>query len=153
MNEDDALGNALLNEHQHRALSTRLSSIERELYKAERLVKGDLAQGELFETTSDITQAESEQLLKIIHAAREIISELGIQFALTTKKQEVRSWLLGHFSIVWTILEDCHANKLEGFGEVSPGLSETLDPKIDQLIETVNLIKKQITTTGNPALN
>lgn len=146
MNQDHASGNALLNEHHHRVLSTRLSSIERELYKAERLVKGDLAQGELFETTSDITQAESEELLKIINAARQVIADLKSQLALTVKKQDVRAWLLGHFSIVWTILEDCHANKLAGFGEVSPALSETLDSKIDQLIRMVNSINKRVTT-------
>lgn len=146
MNEDHAFGSALLNEHQHRALSTRLSSIERELYKAERLVKGDLAQGELFDTTSDITQAESEDLLRILHAAREVIAELKSQLGLKVKKQDVRAWLLGHFSIVWTILEDCHANKLQGFGEVSRELSQSLDPKIDQLIQMVNSINKRVTT-------
>ncbi len=146
MNEDHSFGNALLNEHQHRALSARLGSIERELHKAERLLKGDLAQGELFETTSDITQVESEELLKTIHAARQVIAELKSELALRVKKQDVRAWLLGHFSIVWTILEDCHANKLEGFGEVSPALSETLDSKIDQLIRMVNSINKRVTT-------
>ena len=146
MNEDHAFANPLLNEHQHSALSMRLSSIERELHKAERLIKGDLAKGELFETTSDITQAESEELLKIIHAARQVIADLKSQLALTVKKQDVRAWMLGHFSIVWTILEDCHANKLGGFGEVSPELSQSLDPKIDQLIRMVNSINKRVTT-------
>lgn len=145
MKEDHASGNALLNEHQHRVLSTRLSSIERELYNAERLVKGDLAQGELFETTSDITQVESEELLKILQAARQVIADLKNQLGLTVKKQNVRAWLLGHFSIVWTILEDCHANKLQGFGEVSPELSQALDSKIDELIRMVNSINKRIT--------
>jgi len=59
MNETQAFKNEL-NEHQHRALSSRLSSIERELYKAERLLNGDLAKGELFETTSDINNGISE---------------------------------------------------------------------------------------------
>lgn len=146
MNEDHEFENALLNEHQHRVLSTRLSSIEREFYEAERLVKGGLTKGELFETTSDITQAESEELLKIIQAARQVIADLKSRLALTVKKQDVRAWLLGHFSIVWTILEDCHANKLQGFGEVSPTLSQSLDPKIDELIRMVNSINQRVTT-------
>ena len=146
MNEDNEFEDALLNEHQHRVLSTRLSLIERELHEAERLVKGDLIKGELFETTSDITQAESEELLKIIQAAREVIADLKSGLALTVKKQDVRAWLLGHFSIVWTILEDCHANKLQGFGEVSPALSQSLDPKIDALIRLVNSINQRVTT-------
>jgi hypothetical protein len=145
MNEDNVFGNALLNEHQHRALSARLGSIERELHKAERLLNGDLAKGELFETTSDIAQAESEELLKITHAARQVIAELKSQFGLTVKEQDVRAWLLGHFSIAWTILEDCHANKLEGFGVVSPVLSQSLDSKVDQLIQMVNSINKRVT--------
>jgi hypothetical protein len=144
MNENQAFENEL-NEHQHRALSRRLSSIERELYKAERLLKGDLANGELFETTSDITEAEAAELLTIIGAARQVIAELKRQFALTRKTEAVRAWLLGHFSIIWTILEDCHSNKLQGFGEVSPQLSQSLDPKIDQLITLVNSISQRVT--------
>jgi hypothetical protein len=144
MDESQAFENEL-NEHQHRALSSRLSSIERELYKAERLLNGDLANGELFATTSDITQAEAKELLTIIGAARQVIAELKSQFALTTKTEAVRAWLLGHFSIIWTILEDCHSNKLKGFGEVSPELSQALDPKIDQLITLVNSVSKRVT--------
>lgn len=144
MNDDDGSGNSLLNEHQHRALSTRLRSIDRELYEAERLLKGDLAKRELFETTSDITREESGDLLMLIDAARQIISDLRNAFDLTIKQENVRSWLLGHFSIVWTILEDCHAESLEGFGEVSTALSLSLDPKINELIETVNLIRQRV---------
>jgi hypothetical protein len=144
MNESEAFENEL-NEHQHRALSSRLSSIERELYKAERLLTGDLANGQLFETTSDITQVEAEELLRIIGAARQVIAELRSQFALTAKTETVRAWFLGHFSIIWTILEDCHSTKLEGFGEVSPKLMQSLDPKIDQLIMLVNSVSKRVT--------
>lgn len=144
MNEGQACRNEL-NEHQHRALSSRLSSIERELSKAERLLKGDLAKGELFETTSDITQVEAEELLTIIHAGRQVIAEIKSQFALTARTEFVRAWLLGHFSIIWTILEECHSNKLEGFGNVSPKLSQSLDPKIDQLITLVNSVSKRVT--------
>ena len=144
MNDSQAFENEL-NEHQHRALSSRLSSIERELYKAEQLLTGDLANGELFETTSDITQVEAEELLRTIGVARQVIAELRSQFALITKTETVRAWFLGHFSIIWTILEDCHSNKLKGFGEVSPKLSQSLDPKIDQLITLVNSVSKRVT--------
>jgi hypothetical protein len=60
-------------------------------------------------------------------------------------KKRGRSWFLGHFSIIWTILEDCHSSKLEGFGEVSPQLSQSLDPQIDRLITLVNSVSKLVT--------
>ncbi|HEV8369074.1 MAG TPA: hypothetical protein VGQ39_14060 [Pyrinomonadaceae bacterium] len=146
MNDNQVFGTSLLNEHQH--LSTRLRSIDRDLYEAERLLNGDLPKSDLFEINSDITKEESEELLILIHAARQIVCDLHSVLGLTTKRENVRSWLLGHLSIVWTILEDCHAEKLKGFGEISPDLSRALDPSIDQLIEKVNLIRKSSTQSA-----
>ena len=49
------------------------------------------------------------------------------------------------FSIFWTILEDCRAAKLEGFGRVSEALAPRLDPKIGSLVSIVNAIKSAAT--------
>jgi hypothetical protein len=139
---------ALLNEHQHRALSTRLALLDRQLYEAERFVRGDLGSGPMFETRSDLKTEETEALLDLFAAARESLTKLRDRFALTVHGEEVRHWLLGHFSILWNILQDSHAEKLKGFGEVARDLGPQLDPEIDHLIEIVSRVRTLISSSS-----
>lgn len=139
---------ALLNEHQHRGLSTRFALLDRELYDAEQLVRGSLGRGPMFETCSDLTAEEKEKLLRLLAQAREVVRTLRDRFTLATERRDVRRWLLGHFAILWNILQDSHAEKLKGFGEVSRSLEPLLDPEIDQLIEIVNRVRSLISSSS-----
>ncbi|HVS21423.1 MAG TPA: hypothetical protein VHD88_06220 [Pyrinomonadaceae bacterium] len=60
----------------------------------------------------------------------------------------MRHWFLGHFAILWNILQDSHAEKLKGFGEVSRDLAPQLDPEIDQLVEVVSRVRSLISSSG-----
>lgn len=136
----------LLNEHQHRALSTRLGLLDRQLYDAEQFVRGELGSGPMFETRSDLTVEEKKTLLELLSKAREVVRKLRDRFALTAQRQDVRHWLLGHFSILWNILQDSRAEKLKGFGEVSRDLAPQLDPEVDQLVEIVSRVRALISS-------
>lgn len=146
MSEDSKQAKSLLNEHQHRALSTRLALLDHQLYDAEQLVRGELGRGPMFETSSDLTAEERRTLLELLAGARDIIQKLRDRFGLVPQRQDVRHWLLGHFSILWNILQDSHAQKLKGFGEVSRDLAPGLDPEIDQLIEIVSRVRTLISS-------
>ena len=135
-----------LNEHQHRALSTRLALLDRQLYDAERLVRGELGNGPMFETWSDLTAEEKETLLPLLAEARLVVSRLRDRFGLSAQRYDVRHWLLGHFSILWNILQDSHAEKLKGFGEVSCDLAPQHDPELDQLIQIVSRVRSLISS-------
>jgi hypothetical protein len=136
----------LLNEHQHRALSTRLGLLDRQLYDAERLIRGELGSGPMFETWSDLSAEEKEILLPLLAEAREVLRKLRDRFALCAERRDVRRWLLGHFSVLWSILQDSHAEKLKGFGEVAFDLAPQLDPEIDQLIQIVSRVRSLISS-------
>jgi len=136
----------LLNEHQHRALSTRLAILDREFAEAERLLKGELESGPMFSTSTDLTEEEKEALQGLLADARNLVRVLRDRFALQVQRQDVRHWVLGHFSILWNILCDSHAQKLKGFGEVSPKLAPQLDPEIDQLIEIVSSVRSLVSS-------
>jgi hypothetical protein len=131
----------LLNEHQHRALSTRLRILDQELHDAEKLAKGKLARGELFDTKSDLTVDETEELLGLIANAREHVRKLRNRFDLLVQSQDARRWLLGHFSALWAMMADSHAAGFKGFGDVSPELAPALDPEVDELIDILNKVK------------
>jgi hypothetical protein len=145
MPEERNRSHALLNEHQHRALSTRLGLLDRQLYQCERILRGELPKSEMFEMTSDLTAEDSRVLLELTNEARNIIRLLRERFDLAVEHQNARRWILGHFSVLWAVLEDCRAAKLEGFGEVSPGLAPALDPDLNEVIGILNRIKSQVT--------
>lgn len=131
----------LLNEHQRRALSTRLAMFDRCLYDIEQLISGDSPRGEMFEVINDLTEKQREQVLSLLNEGRAQIRISREQFDLVVKREYVHQWLVGHLSIFWAILEDSRAAKLEGFGGVSPGLAAALDPQIERLVQIVNSVK------------
>ncbi len=127
MIDDPSQATAPLNEHQHRALSTRLGLLEQQLYEAERLTRDELGNGSMFETCSDLTYDEKEKLLRLLAQARQVIGELRDRFGLAPQRHDVRHWLLGHFS---------------------NDLSPQLDPQIDQLIEIVSSVRSLISSSS-----
>jgi hypothetical protein len=140
-----------LNEHQHRALSTRLALLDQQLYDAERLARGELGSGAMFEVWSDLTTEEAESLLRLLATARQSVANLRDRFFLAPQRHDVRHWLLGHFSILWNILQVSRAEKLKGFGEVAGDLGPRLDPEIDRLIEIVSRVRTLISSSHQHA--
>lgn len=142
MTEDQA--NELLNENQRRALSARLAMLDRFFSDIEQLLNGDGQRGEMFEVINDLTDDQKEKVLSLLDDGRREIRASRHQFNLEVKREYVHRMIAGHLSIFWTILEDSRAAKLEGFGEVAPGLTAELDSKVDSLIRVVNSLKSVV---------
>lgn len=134
----------LLNDNQRRALSARLAMLDRFFYDVEQLLICDPPRGEMFEVINDLTEYQKENVLSLLNEGRREIHASRHQLNLVAKREYVRRMMAGHLSIFWTILEDCRAAKLRGFGEVSPGLTAELDPKIESLISIVNSLKSVV---------
>ena len=134
----------LLNENQRRALAARLAMLDRFFYDVEQLLIYDAPRGEMFEVINDLADDQKETVLSLLNEGRREIRASRHQFSLEAKREYVHRMMAGHLSIFWTILEDCRAAKLKGFGEVSQGLSAELDPKIESLIRVVNSLKSVV---------
>jgi hypothetical protein len=131
----------LLNEHQRRALSTRLTMLDRFLSDVEQLLSGSAPRGEMFEVVNDLSEEQKQNVRSLVKEARNELRISRRQLNLEIKREYVHRWLAGHLSIFWTILEDTRAAKLAGFGDVSPALAAELDPQIENLIRIVNSLK------------
>jgi hypothetical protein len=138
-------GQQLLNESQHRALSVRLAMLDQQIAEAEALLAGNTPVGRMFEIVPDIPADTTNELLRLFKQVRELVEKLRTQFNLKTRRVTTSQKLMGSFSILWTILEDSHADKLRGFGEVASELTSELDPKINIIIELINDIKGRVT--------
>lgn len=139
MTEDQS--NELLNDNQRRALSARMAMLDRFFADIEQLLNGDAPRGEMFEVIIDLTDDQKEKVLNLLKEGHREIRASRDQFNLEIKREYIHRMMAAHLSICWTILEDCRAAKLEGFGGVSPDLAAELDPKIETLIHVVNSLK------------
>lgn len=137
----------VLNEDQHRVLSSRLGRLDRQLHDMGRMLSDEPPHGAMFEVTNDFTPEETARLLALLRDARERIKILRDRLGLSDQREDMRRHFVGYFSIIWTLLEDSHAAKLKGLGEVAPGLAQSLDPEIDKLIEIVDRIKSIAVST------
>ena len=144
MQNDGRSVDELLNENQRRALSARLAMLDRFFSDVEQLLTGHAPRGEMFEVIDDLTDDQKKTALSLLNEGRREIHASRDQFQLEVKREYVHRMMAGHLSIFWTILEDCRAAKLKGFGEVSPGLTAKLDPKIESLIRIVNALKSVV---------
>ena len=140
----EAQAQELLNENQQRALATRLAMLDRFFYDVEQLLSSNAVSGELFEVINDLTEEQQRKIVDLINEGRAEIRVARARFGLEVKREYVHRIMAGHLSIFWTILEDCRAAKLEGFGGVSTGLAAELDPKIESLIRIVNSLKSVV---------
>jgi hypothetical protein len=137
-------GDDLLNENQRRALSTRLAMLDRFFYDVEQLLSGDSPHGEMFELINDLTDEQRDRVTSLVNEGRAEIRASRDQFSLEVKHEYLHRMMAGHLSIFWTILEDCRAAKLQGFGGVSPNLAAELDPKVESLVRIVNSLKSVV---------
>lgn len=134
----------LLNENQRRALSTRLAMLDRFFYDVEQLLSSDSLRGEMFKLINDLTDEQREGVISLVNQGRAEIRASRDQFNLEVKHEYLHRMMAGHLSIFWTILEDCRAANLQGFGGVSPNLAAELDPKIESLVHIVNSLKSVV---------
>jgi hypothetical protein len=131
----------LLNDNQRRALSARMAMLDRFFSDIEQLLDAGARPGEMFEVIIDLTDDQKAKVLTLLKEGHREIRASRDEFNLEPKREYLHRMMAGHLSIFWTILEDCRAAKLEGFGGVSPRLAAELDPKIEALIDIVNSLK------------
>jgi len=129
-----------LNEHQKRHVTITLRLLDKEIAQMERLVQRE-AEGVLFKRVSDIDEAERERLRTLAAAMRKVLRRLKERFDLTVEEESTRQTLMAHFPHLWSDLEEVRPKELGVYGAVDPGLTETLEPDVDLLIQMVGMIR------------
>jgi hypothetical protein len=129
-----------LNQAQQNALATTLVHLERSLNDIDRLLDGSVI-GVTYITEIDFTPTTVEHLRARCDELRAQIAEMMDAFALPRHYWHGRRVIVGEMSAVWTYLEDMRPHKLRRYGAVDPGLTETLAPRLEQLIRLVRAIQ------------
>jgi len=126
----------MLNLYQKRSLGITLGIVEDELRRLQSLIHiGE--QRNLFSQITDDLKAEEKPLLQAkIEGLMDDLLSLKEVFDLrhSQKDLSLRAMVKAMAVYIQVELENVMSNRLKGYGEVNPGLKETLDPKLGEMI-------------------
>jgi hypothetical protein len=129
-------GQSMLNLYQKRSLGITLGIVEDELRRLQSLIHiGE--QRNLFSQITDDLKAEEKPLLQAkIEGLMDDLLSLKEVFDLrhSQKDLSLRAMVKAMAVYIQVELENVMSNRLKGYGEVNPGLKETLDPKLGEMI-------------------
>jgi len=133
----------MLNLNQKRSLGITLGIVEDELKRLKGILQGEEGKSLFSYIEDDLTPEKKKLILEKINLLTEHMTSLKALFDLRhSQKELVMSAMVEAMAIYLTVqLEDAHAHKLRGYGEVHPGLKDSLDPKLDEMIALLGQMK------------
>jgi hypothetical protein len=136
----------MLNLYQKRSLGITLGIAEDELRRLESVIRNG-EQRNLFSYIADDLKAEEKPLLqvKIGHLMDNLLS-LKDSFDLRhSQKDLILSSIVKSTALYLVVeLEGALSDRLKGYGPVAPGLKESLDPKLREMISILNEMNAMI---------
>jgi hypothetical protein len=137
-----------LNESQKRSLSVSLQLLEEELFIIQLLAGNERHDGQLFSPDVDLNEIQQRALEKLIRNVLSYIHDLRQQFDLEVKTKRLSSRVMSTSGYFWAVLCDQKSNKLTRYGAVFQGLSDMLDPVLDQILEALRKMVAVIEDDG-----
>jgi hypothetical protein len=126
----------VLNLNQKRSLGITLGIVEEELRRLESLIHTG-EQRNLFSQITDDLKAEDRPFLQArIERLMDDLLSMKEFFDLRHSQKELslRAIVEAVVFYLQVELENVKSHRLKGYGEVNPGLKETLDPKLSEMI-------------------
>ena len=125
-----------LNASQTRKVVIGLRMLEQELVRMERFLEGDEV-GILYQRRTRLEPPEQNALRNHAATMRAILRLLKQRLDLPVETSNGRSMLANRFAFLWVDLDEIRPGSLRGLGHVDPDLSETLEPDIVMLMQSL----------------
>jgi hypothetical protein len=132
---------ARLNEAQHNSLAVGLRALSHTCNEIERLLSGEQPPL-LWEIENDLTEQERQRIATSLTRLRHQIQAIAAQWAVKPEVISVRRSIVAQLSVDWSDLNDLRPHTLRRYGEVDPAVAAVLQPAIEQLIATVQVLLK-----------
>ncbi len=129
-----------LNQNQERVVAVTLRLLEDRLAEIERLMTAR-EEGVLYRRTSHLDPQQRTQMDAVIGELRAEIQKLAGTFHLPREDQDAARKVVGLLSVTWESLEELRPRHLKSYGDVDPGLKETLEPAVSRLTHLVLLLE------------
>lgn len=142
------VGAEVINLYQAQSLTVSLRMLERILLDLQDLYSSggeeDTTQGIMVSLSNPLSQEQRARLEQMTRQARRIIGALSGRFGLNHETADLAREIHGRLVEMWSALEDTRSHKLRRYGAVDPRLATLLDPEMDELIELVLAMDKEL---------
>ena len=125
----------LLNPSQRNAVTITLRLFEEQLRQCEEWLEGREETGTLYRQRLSVPEKRRRLVKKQIAQALACIADLADRCGLSAEEENAAGMLSAGFAESWSALCDVHSDKLVRYGQLAPGLAQTLDPSIEAMIE------------------
>ncbi len=133
------MSTSISNNHR-RGVASTLGLLDEMLCRFEQWMHCQPAEGVLYRQSDTLTAEQKVAIQIEIDALREMMKELRDDLRLEVRTENIGTAIWAHISAFWEALVELKAKSLRRYGDVSDGLAEYLDPRIEQMIERMMLI-------------
>lgn len=123
----------LLSGPQRNSLSIALRLVEEGLREVMRLLDETPFEEEMHGMADDLSPDRKRAIADEVCRASEVIRGLRACFALPREIHPKSSLIAGKTMHLWELVIEVRSRSLRGYGDVAPGLSESLDPSVERL--------------------
>lgn len=136
----------LLNKSQKASLTATLSSLEEAIHSIQEVFERSNKDYLFVEYDDDLSPDKKEGIVKELALMQRIADKIKQKFGLEAERVGIRRRILSEISAIWEYLHDSKARRLRRYGEVPYYLESELDPEIDNLIRSIEKIRKIVET-------
>lgn len=132
----------MLNDSQKRRVSIVLNILEEDLHDMERLLHSEDYIGIVHEMDNDIPLPVKKALIEKIGWIKDRIHIVAERFNLKREQKSLSRQFYGRLTCDCTALEESKTQYLKGYGSVTEGLNDTLDPELDAVIGLIREMER-----------
>lgn len=124
---------ALMSENHIRGISVTLSLLDKALCEFDHWACGNEIRSVLYEVRNTLSPAQRRLIASEVAGMKATLHEIRAELGLEASVHSVEKMIVGSCSILWTSLVELEGPRLRRYGEVAPGVTEYLDPRIASL--------------------
>lgn len=133
-----------LSDRHRQGIRTTLAILDESLCGFEQWAKGREIQSVLYTEKNRLSPLQREMLLAQTSKIRQILLEMKKTLKVEAKTTEATNFIWAHCANLWVNLVELGSTKLIRYGELPTGFAEYLDPKIKELIASINAISEAV---------
>jgi hypothetical protein len=137
-----------MSENHIRTISTTLALLDKALCEFQQWAQGREIRSVLYEIRNPLSVAQRELIAQEVPAMKGILEDVRATLNLELSVPSADKMITGSCAVLWAWLSELERRHLGKYGEVPPGLSEFLDPKVAELIRRLRNISEAAARGG-----
>jgi len=122
-----------MSENHIRSISTTLYLLDKALCEFDYWAQGHEVRSVLYEVRNTLSEAQRQSITAEVAEMKGMLQEIRDTLNLEVTRRYVDKLFLGSCSVLWTYLVELEGRHLKRYGDVPPGLTEYLNPRVDAL--------------------